>query len=45
MRRKKALSQHLFFSQNRAGDSFLVFRADEGEVIGGQLGGYGHHQV
>jgi len=42
---EKALSQHLFFSQKREGDSFLVFRANEGEVIEGQLGGYRHHQV
>lgn len=40
----KALSQHLFFSQNKVGDSFLVFRADEGEAIEGQKEGYGHHQ-
>ena len=27
-----------------AGDNFLVFKTNEGEVIEGQLEGYGHHQ-
>jgi len=31
----KALSKHVFFSQNRAWDNFLDFRADEGEAIEG----------